>query len=186
MATGVVDDLELVQVDEHERAGGGTSPLVGVRAWRRRASNARRLIVQDGKIIKTYDAKGGTTYSARLTFDPSRITSAQPALAAAQSYAGKHAIAYNGVRALLKQVSLNKPFRWRIELIDSGASRGFVMVNAVDDTVALYVPPSRGGGSGTSSASDDAQGFGHDVQKTFLGIGGDLQEFFTGERTVDQ
>jgi hypothetical protein len=33
---------------------------------------------------------------------------------------------------------------------------------------------------------DDARNFGNDVKNTFLGIGGDLQEFFTGQRTVDK
>ena len=152
------------------------------------ASHGRAVLVENGKITRTYPAQGGTTYSSRLTFDPSRITSEQPALTAAQDYAAKHAIAYNGVRALLKQVSLSRPFRWRIELTDSGKSRGYVMVNAVDDTVAAYVPPnsSSSGGGGTGSVSQDAQDFGHDVQKTFLGIGGDLEQFFTGERTVDR
>lgn len=152
------------------------------------ASHGRAVLVENGKITRSYAAEGGTTYSSRLTFDPSRITSEQPALNAAQDYASRHNIAYNGVRALLKQISLNKPFRWRIELTDSGKSRGYVMVNAVDDTVAAYVPPnsSPSGGNGTGSVSQDAQDFGHDVQKTFLGIGGDLQQFFTGERTVDR
>ena len=31
-----------------------------------------------------------------------------------------------------------------------------------------------------------AAGFGNDVKNTFLGVGGDLQQFFTGERTVDK
>ena len=150
-------------------------------------SHGRAVLVENGEIKKTYDANGGATYSSRLSFDPSRITSEQPALNAAQNYASKHNIAYNGVRALLKQVSTSKPFRWRIELMDSNTSRGFVMVNAVDDTVAMYLPPGTShGGGGTGSVSQDAQDFGHDVQNTFLGIGGDLQEFFTGERTVDQ
>jgi hypothetical protein len=44
--------------------------------------------------------------------------------------------------------------------------------------------------AGTSGSTGglvgDAKRFGNDVKRTFLGIGGDLQEFFTGERTVDQ
>jgi hypothetical protein len=35
-------------------------------------------------------------------------------------------------------------------------------------------------------SSDNSGGFGNDVKRTFLGIGGDLQEFFTGQRTVDK
>ncbi len=150
-------------------------------------SHGRAVLVENGAIVKSYDAQGGVTYSSRLTFDPSRITSEQPALNAAQNYASKHNIAYNGVRALLKEISLSKPFRWRIELMDSGHSRGYVLVNAVDDSVAAYVPPGsakKSGGNG--SVVGDAEGFGNDVKNTFLGIGGDLQQFFTGERTVDQ
>jgi hypothetical protein len=157
-------------------------------------SHGRAVLVVNGAIVKTYEANGGTTYSGRLTFDPSRITSDQLALNAAENYAAKHNIAYNNVRALLKQTSLEKPFRWRIELMDSTASRGYVLVNAVDDSVAAYVPPNspKGGGGGgggthaTGSVEGDAQQFGNDVKSTFLGIGGDLQQFFTGERTVDR
>jgi hypothetical protein len=151
-------------------------------------SHGRAVQVENGKILKSYDAQGGVTYSSKLTFDPSRITSEQPALNAAQNYAAKHNIAYDGVRALLKQTSLSKPFRWRIELMDAGHNRGFVMVNAVDDSVATYVAPAppHETGSGTGSAATDAQDFGNDVKNTFLGIGGDLQQFFTGERTVDR
>jgi hypothetical protein len=158
------------------------------------ASHGHAVLVQGGQIIKSYTAQGGTTYSAKLTFDPSRITSEQPALNAAQNYASKHNIAYNNVRALLKQTSLEKPFRWRIELMSDAKSEGFVLVNAVDDTVAGYVPhetqthhtASSSSSGGTGGVAGDAEDFGNNVKNTFLGIGGDLQEFFTGERTVDR
>jgi len=154
------------------------------------SSHGHAVLVQGGQIVKSYAANGGTTYSAKLTFDPSRITSEQPALNAAQNYATHHNIAYTNVRALLKQTSLSKPFRWRIELMNSGQSEGFVLVNAVDDTVAAYVPHDaeahHTGSSSTGGVAGDAEKFGDDVKNTFLGIGGDLQQFFTGERTVDR
>jgi len=148
------------------------------------ATHGRVVLVENNQITKTYEANGGVTYSATLTFDPSRITSEGPALGAAQNYAAKHSIAYDSVHALLRQTSANKPFRWRVELLDSGKSKGYVYVNALDDTVAYYAGPS----SGTKSSSGDnsAEGFANDVKNTFLGIGGDLEEFFTGERTVDK
>jgi hypothetical protein len=153
-------------------------------------SHGRAVQVEGGQIIKTYPANGGVTYSSHLTFDPSRITGEEPALNAAQNYATRHNIAYDGVHALLKITSMSRPFRWRIELTDGGISEGYVLVNAVDDTVAAYVPPEHGqtpgSGNGTGSVSTDAQDFGNDVKNTFLGIGGDLQQFFTGERTVDR
>jgi hypothetical protein len=151
------------------------------------ASHGRAVLVENDKITKTYPANGGKTYSASLTFDPSRITSEGPALSAAQGYAAKHNIAYDSVRVLLRQTSANKPFRWRVELLNSGTSKGFVYVNAIDDTVAYYQSPASKSGSSSDSSSDDsAAGFANDVKHTFLGIGGDLQEFFTGERTVDK
>jgi len=150
-------------------------------------SHGRAVLVQNNQITKTYPANGGVVYSANLTFDPSRITSEGPALSAAQGYAAKKSIAYDSVHALLKQTAVNKPFRWRVELLQSGTSRGYVYVNALDDSVALYEGPSSGKSSSTGSSTEDKlNGFGNDVKKTFLGIGGDLEEFFTGERTVDK
>ena len=150
------------------------------------ASHGRAVLVENNQITKTYAANGGTTYSAALTFDPSRITSEGPALSAAQGYAAKHNVAYDSVHALLKQTGVNKPFRWRVELLDGGKNRGYVYVNALDDTVASYAGPSSGKRSSSGSSDSSAEGFANDVKHTFLGIGGDLEEFFTGERTVDK
>ncbi len=149
-------------------------------------SHGRAVLVENNRISKTYPANGGVTYSADLTFDPSHITSEGPALSAAQGYAAKHHLAYDSVTALLKETSLNKPFRWKVGLIRDGKKLGYVMVNALDDTVASYAPPSGDKTASASSSDDSDKGFFHGVQKTFLGIGGDLEEFFTGERTVDK
>jgi hypothetical protein len=146
-------------------------------------SHGRAVLVENHQITKTYPANGGVTYLEALAFDPSRITSEGPALSAAQNYAAKHVIAYDSVRVLLRQTGVNRPFRWRVELLDGGKSRGYVYVNALDDTVAYYAGPSS---EKKSSSDDSVEGFANDVKNTFLGIGGDLQEFFTGQRTVDK
>lgn len=153
------------------------------------STHGRAVLVENHRITKTYPANGGATYSASLTFDPSRITSEGPALSAAQGYAARHHLAYDTVHVLLKETAKNKPFRWKVELFKSDRSRGIVYVNALDDSVASYASPSSGTSSSSSkktNASGDGQGFGNDVKNTFLGIGGDLEEFFTGERTVDK
>jgi hypothetical protein len=147
-------------------------------------SHGRAVLVDHQKIAKTYPANGGVTYAKDLTFDPAHISSEQPALSAAQGYAARHKITYDAVHALLKQTALNKPFRWRVELLRDGRSRGFVYVNALDDSVALYTRPSAAKKAASSSSSDT--GFADDVKNTFLGIGADLEEFFTGDRTVDK
>jgi hypothetical protein len=156
-------------------------------------SHGRAVLVSNGQIVKTYAANGGVVYRSDLSFDPARMTPEGPALAAAQGYAAKHNISYDSVRALLKQSSVDRPFRWRIELMNASASRGYVYVNALDSSVAAYAPPGSTETASTTTTSDhhgnvesDANDFGTDVKRTFLGIGGDLQEFFTGERTVDK
>jgi hypothetical protein len=165
-------------------------------------SHGRAVLVSNGQIVKTYSANGGTVYRSDLTFDPSRLTPEGPALAAAQGYAAKHELTYDSVRALLKRSDLDQPFRWRIELMNDGKSNGYVFINALDSSVASYSPPGSGEVATTTNTStttttttrrpttddesDDNGGFGNGVKRTFLGIGGDLQEFFTGERTVDK
>jgi hypothetical protein len=162
-------------------------------------SHGRAVLVENGQIVKTYAANGGAVYRSDLTFDPSRLTPEGPALTAAQDYATRHNISYDSVRALLKETSLDRPFRWRIELMNDGRSKGYVFINALDSSVASYassgsstqVAESSSTTTTTTSRSnsddnDNSGGFGNDVKRTFLGIGGDLQEFFTGERTVDK
>jgi len=148
------------------------------------ATHGRAVLVQGGQIIKSYAANGGKTYLETLSFDPSRITSEGPALDAAKSYAARHNIEYDSVTALLHQTGVNKPFRWKIELVNIGKSKGFVYVSALDDSVAAYSPPTDEKSADTPPKT--AAGLGNDVKETFLGIGGDLEQFFTGQRTVDK
>jgi len=148
-------------------------------------SHGRAVLVENNQIVKTYPANGGTVYTANLTFDPSRVMSEGPALSAAQGYAAKHHLAYDSVNVLLKQTSVDKPFRWKVDLVQGGQKLGSVYVNALDDKVAYYEDSTGKADSGKSSHSG-GKSFAHDVKKTFLGVGGDLEEFFTGERTVDR
>lgn len=153
------------------------------------ATHGRAVLVENNVVTKSYPANGGVTYSSALTFDPSRISSEGPALQAAQSYAAKKGIKYDAVTALLHQTPGNKPFRWKIGLVDDGKKKGYVYVNAIDSTVASYEPETttkHASASSSASSDNSEKGFAHDVKSTFLGIGGDLEEFFTGDRTVDK
>jgi hypothetical protein len=151
-------------------------------------SQGRVVKVDNGQITRTYEAKGGVVYSDTLTFARSQVNAEGPALAATQTYAAQHALAYDHVRALLRVTATGQALRWRVQLLDGKTNRGFVFVNPSDGTFAMYSPPgSVAPGSGTGGGvAGDAHRAAHDVKNTFLGIGGDLQEFFTGERTVDQ
>jgi len=154
-------------------------------------SHGRAVKVENGQITRTYEAQGGVVYSDQLTFARAQMAGEGPALAAAQDYAAKHALAYDGIRALLRVTEHSQTLRWRVQLLDGQASKGFVFVNANDGSFAMYSPPGSEpvtkSGTGTGGGLEgDARRTANDVKHTFLGIGGDLQEFFTGERTVDQ
>ncbi len=152
-------------------------------------SHGRAVKVANGQIVRSYEAKGGVVYDNTLTFSPAQVAGVEPALTAAQDYAAQHALAYDHVRALLRVTTTNEALRWRVQLLDGTTSKGFVFVNAADGTFAMYSPPGSvpvHETSGTGGVAGDAQQVGNDVKNTFLGIGGDLQEFFTGERTVDR
>jgi hypothetical protein len=154
------------------------------------SSHGRAVKVDNGQITRTYEAKGGVVYPDTFTFAGSQMTGEGAALGAAQNYAAQHALAYDHVRALLRVISKGQELRWRVQLLDGPTSKGFVFVNATDGSFAMYSPPgsvstkeSSGTGGGVVG---DANRAANDVKDTFLGIGGDLQQFFTGERTVDQ
>ena len=152
-------------------------------------SHGRAVKVDDGKIVRAYEAQGGVVYSDSLTFPGAQLTGEGPALATAQDYAAQHALAYDNVRVLLRVTTKDQPFRWRVQLLNGSTDKGAVFVNASDGTFATYAPPGSvpsKGGTGTGGVAADAHHAANDVKNTFLGIGGDLQEFFTGERTVDQ
>jgi hypothetical protein len=152
-------------------------------------SHGRAVKVENGQVTKTYEAKGGVVYQDTLTFAGTQVTGEGAALASAQDYAAKHALAYDHVRALLRTTPDNQSLRWRVELLDGTVNKGFVFVNSADGTFALYSPPgsvTHKDSSATGGVAGDLEHAGNQVKNTFLGVGGDLQEFFTGERTVDQ
>jgi len=156
-------------------------------------SHGRAVRVENGLVTKTYEAQGGVVYERDLTFSITHVSGEGAALQNAQNYAAQQGIAYDGARALLRRNSTEGPLRWRVELMRGAENKGFVFTNSANGSFAMYSPagaaPSAqksatGGAAG--GLVTDAKHFGNDVKHTFLGIGGDLQEFFTGERTVDQ
>jgi hypothetical protein len=170
----------------------GTGSPAGIHTWwvifydPSAESHGRAVRVENGQIVRTYEAKGGVVYGT-LTFSSGDVHGIGRALAAAQDYAGQHSLAYDHVRALLRQSSDGGPLRWRVQLMDGSRSHGFVFVNANSGTFAMYSPPSVHHSSGSGdSVEASANAAGNDIKNTFLGVGGDLQQFFTGERTVDQ
>ena len=155
-------------------------------------SHGRAVKVENGQVTKTYEAQGGVVYQQDLTFDRARLSGEGAALQNAQNYAAQQGVAYDGVRALLRRNSTEGPLRWRVELLNGATNKGFVFTNSANGSFAMYAPPGTENGTHNGSTGSggglvgDAKKFGNDVKHTFLGVGGDLQQFFTGERTVDQ
>lgn len=174
----------------------GTGSPAGVDTWwvifydPSAASHGHAVRVANGQIVRSYEAKGGVIYGDTLTFPPDRIHGVNKALHAAEDYAAQHSLAYDHIRVLLRLTRHDQTLRWRVQLLDGGVSKGFVFVDAASGAFAHYEPASHhheaaGTGNG-DSVEASAHAAGNDIKNTFLGIGGDLQQFFTGERTVDQ
>jgi hypothetical protein len=155
-------------------------------------SHGRAVKVENGQVIKTYEAQGGVVYERDLTYSVTHVSGEGAALQNAQNYAAQQGIAYDGARALLRRNSTDGPLRWRVELMRGAENKGFVFTNSANGSFAMYSPSGAAGSSHNASTGSggsvvgDAKKLGNDVKHTFLGIGGDLQEFFTGDRTVDQ
>lgn len=144
-------------------------------------SNKLRLVsVVDGKINRVTPSTLKKTVTPDRLFDPSGpIPPLSGALSSAARYAKDNAISYNRVRVVLRRPTPGEAPAWMVEMRQDGLPRGVVYTSAPGGSFVQYTPVKKSGGGG-------AQGFFKDVENTFLGIGGDLEEFFTGDRTVDQ
>jgi hypothetical protein len=195
-AVGVARDAVDQSVRDHLVSVYGVGTAAGIQTWwvifydPAVASHGRAVKIESGAVTKTYDAQvPGITYNKDLTFSNAKVSDEGPALSAAQNYAAKNSLAYDNVRVLLRKTNPKEGMRWRVQLLDGPTSKGFVFVNSSDGTFALYSPPGTVPSRETSSTGGvvgDAKRIGNDVKNTFLNVGGDLQQFFTGERTVDQ
>jgi hypothetical protein len=143
--------------------------------------NARVVVIEKDKIQRFHPAEGKSKYRDAMSFDPSlNKFSAEGALSVARDYAQKNQISYDHVNLLLRRPDEGKAPIWRVQLIQGDTSRGSVYLNS-DGTFSHYESSLK-----ESSKDSGAQGFFKDVERTFKGVGGDLEEFFTGERSVDK
>jgi hypothetical protein len=117
-------------------------------------------------------------------FDPDLVkVSYGQALAGVKAKAREKAMTFDSVHAYLYRRTAGEGPAWEFELLQGGASRGVFQL-AADGTFAGYQEARTA--SGPVAKKGGAAGFFQDVERTFLGIGGDLEEFFTGDRTVDR
>jgi len=163
----------------------GKGPAGDVLTWRvlfydpTSPSKARLVVLNQGKVDRFDSAESSQPYDDRWSFDPLAVTTQlRTAMDAAQQYAKDHQLSYDENNVLLKRSEAGAAPVWRVELRQSGNAIGFVYTSSTG-TFARYQAAEKSSGSG-------ARGFANDVEGTFRGIGGDLEEFFTGKRTVDK
>jgi hypothetical protein len=147
--------------------------------YRASEDRVRVVKIQDGHVEESFLRPGHANDAARA-FDPARASvSVDSALHTARQYANDHQIQYDTVRAHLARPEEGRAPVWRIELLREGSSRGFVYTNGIDGALARYERNSAHHHHGDNSFDDD-------VESTFKGVGADMEEFFTGHRSVDR
>lgn len=135
--------------------------------------------IRNGKIDGFTAASSKMEHAEDMAFDPAKVkVNFNTAMATAKKYADENQVNYDGVNALLRRQDVGTAPTWRIELLKSKRPLGVVYTTADNGSFAGFRPHTK--------ADEDSSSFGKDIEKTFKGIGADLEEFFTGDRTVDK
>ncbi len=143
------------------------------------SNNARLVKVVDGKVDRFQPGDFKSKVTESLTFDPTaNKVSAEQALLQVRTFAQQKQLNYDSVKMQLRRFSTNVSPTWQAELYQNSGFVARMHLNDVDGTVVTYRT--------TREGAEQVNGFFKDVEKTFLNIGGELEEFFTGERSVDQ
>lgn len=142
-------------------------------------SKARLVKIVNGRVDRVQPAEFKSTANESLVFDPTlNKVSAEQALLKTKAYSNEKQIQYDTVKMQLRRPSSGAAPVWRIELYQGSRYAGTVRLNESDGSVVNYQP--------TQPKTSGVDGFARDVESTFRGVGADLEEFFTGERTVDK
>jgi hypothetical protein len=163
----------------------GTGPRDKIEKWEIQfydpdsPTKSKAVFVEGNKAVRSLPAKSPKAGDPSISFDPllGKVT-LETALGTAAAYARENQITYDSVRVLLRRTAAGQAPNWNVEMIQDGHSKGIVVTKSEDGTLASYRKP-------VPKKSGLAK-FGDDVEKTFLGIGGELEEFFTGDRTIDK
>jgi hypothetical protein len=140
-------------------------------------SKAKCVIMKEnGKIDRVAPAEGKARDEG-WSFDPTKCKVAvETAVKTAAEYAEKNQVEFDSINVVLRRLEMSKAPVWRVELVQKGKSRGFIYTDAENGTLTEYA----------AKAKEDSKDLGQEVEDTFRGIGADLEEFFTGKRTVDK
>ncbi|MEI6351995.1 MAG: hypothetical protein WCP06_12925 [Verrucomicrobiota bacterium] len=148
-------------------------------------SNGR--IVSERTPVKTYS---GSAAGIAMNFQKLNLDS-EGAFAIAETEAKNASLGFDSVDYNLHCEDAASAPTWVIQLLDSQQrSVGSVTIAADTGTVlAKDLGDARQDGDRASETGEKAGGFSkfqHDVKRSFLHVGGDLEKFFTGRRTIDR
>mgnify|MGYP007124307934 CR=1 FL=1 len=164
-------------------------------------SDRRLIAYSDGNVIgdeaKTHDSFRDVSL---IALEASEMTESAGNLRSRAHAAAKAAgIEPKTFRYLLYHPEGKTAARWYLHAYDSGSNLvGRIALNAKTSEVlattwgaeaiktAQATPKKSVKRSRKSDRDTGFEEFGRDVERTFKGIGGDLEEFFTGRRTVDR
>lgn len=145
----------------------------------------RAVVFRQGKVS---DDKARTLKAFPGTSQPLTQTDLESSVAPLRTKANALAADAKVTPASIRYVLSHRegsPATWRVLVFDAKEQHlGRLEINAESGQLIS----SSWGKDITSSAEarSDFEQFGNDVQSTFKGIGGDLEEFFTGKRTIDK
>ena len=114
-------------------------------------SHGRAVLVENNQITKTYPANGGTTYylgSAELRSLADHERGARVERRARLCGQAYDCLRYGACAAEANGREQSR-FAGGLSCLDAGKSKGYVYVNALDDTVASYSGPKSSGKSGS-------------------------------------
>jgi hypothetical protein len=144
-------------------------------------NKTRMARVVDGKLEQLGPAEHKQVAKSERVFDPDLVkVSYDQAWGAVKAKAQEKAMTFDAVNAYLYRKVPGESPVWEFELRQAGASRGIFELDS-NGVFASYQEARP-----AAVKKGGAAGFFQDVERTFLGIGGDLEEFFTGDRTVDR
>ena len=142
-------------------------------------NNIKVVGILNGRINKVQPGEFKGKASESYIFNPElNKVNESIALQKVADYAKKNQIDYDRVAMELRRFSTNISPTWKAVIYRGSKKVALLGLNDIDGEVVSTENP--------KESSSGAKGFFQDVEKTFKGIGGDLEEFFTNERTVDQ
>ncbi|HSI83739.1 MAG: hypothetical protein ACAI35_25070 [Candidatus Methylacidiphilales bacterium] len=145
------------------------------------SSHGRAVVVSRGKIERVQPVDSRNTYPRDMSFSPANVTLKEPPaiLRSAAVLARRKGIEYDNTRMLLRRSVDGTSLVWRVELLSARKSMGYVYVSPRTASVVRFE-------NSELVAQQKGKQFVRDVQGTFMNMGGELEQFFTGKRTVDK